>query len=97
MSEMKMYIGTFEKSDLPIEPEDNDDFYNLEKKHKCNFVKVSGQLYKVTSTHEVDSYGFEAVLLPSDKPTIICYWYNGGAGIHEVIHDTIKRHLESNP
>lgn len=93
MSEMEVFYGWFAKSDLPIEPEDTDDFYELEEEHKCHFVKVDGHLYAFASIKEVDAYGFAMVIEPSDKNRLIAMWYNGGAGIHEVVEDAIRGHL----
>lgn len=94
MSEMEMVYGEFEKSNLPIEPEDTDDFYDLEEKHNCHFVKVKGQLYSFFVIEELDPYGCSFVVPASDKNRFVAIWYNGGAGIHEVVAHLIERHLE---
>lgn len=98
MSRMEAFYGVFEKSDLPIEPEDTDDFFDLEKQHKKRFVKVEGQLYAFWSLEYVDvGDGFELILkpVPEGQTAFIAYWYNGGAGIHEVVEDIIQRSLTS--
>jgi len=96
MSSMEFFHGYFEKSDLPIEPEDTDDFYDLEQKNGCYFVKVNDALYKFWGSDiDVDPYGFCAVAPPSDKPQLLLYWYNGGAGVHEVAENAIKKYLET--
>ena len=95
MSEMEVFYGKFEKSDLPIEPADTDDFYALEEEHCKHFVKVDGNLYAFWGINELDAYGFSTVIPPSDENRIICLWYNGGAGLHEVVESAIKSHLQS--
>lgn len=93
MIEMQFFHGYFEKSDLDIEPRDDDDFYDLEQEHKCYYVSVEGTIYKFwPSDLDVDAYGFAAVVPPSDKHQLMLYWYNGGAGIHEVAEVAIRRH-----
>lgn len=94
MSSMEIFYGVFEKSDLPIEPEDTDDFYDLEEEHKKHFVKVKSQLYAFWSLQEIDEHGFSLVIEPSDQQRFIAYWYNGGAGIHEVVEAMIERTLQ---
>lgn len=95
MSEMEFFHGYFEKSSLEIEPEDTDEFYDLEKEHKCHFVKVNGNLYQFYGSGLVkDSYGFSVVVPPSDRPQLMLYWYNGGAGLHEVAEQAIKEFLD---
>lgn len=96
MSEMEMFYGVFEKSDVIIEPEDTDDFYDLEQEHGCYYVKVCGQLYYFIEVEQIDYYGFSTVLKPQDKgiPFIAC-WYNGGAGVHEVVEGLIERYLKN--
>lgn len=95
MSHMELCYGVFEKSDLPIEPEDTDNFYELEKEHKKHFVKVQGQLYAFWSLETVEEYGFSLLIkpVPEGQTAFIAYWYNGGAGIHEVVEDLIERSL----
>lgn len=94
MSEMEFFHGYFEKCDLPIEPEDTDDFYNLEEEHRCHYVKVNGDLYRFwKSDVAVDPYGFTAVVPATGRPQLLLYWYNGGAGLHEVAESAIKEWL----
>lgn len=93
MSEMEVFYGAFAKSDLTIEPEDTDDFYDIEKEHGCYYVKVDGQLYSFYKLKpELDAYGFDFVIEPSEQTRFIALWYNGGAGIHEIVRELIKRH-----
>ena len=97
MSSMEALYGVFEKSDLPIEPEDTDDFSDLEEQHGKHFVKVDDQLYAFWSLEDVDiEDGFELILkpVPEGQTAFIAYWYNGGAGIHEVVENLIKRSLQ---
>lgn len=95
MSEMEFFCGTFEESDLNITPEDTDEFYNLEEEHGCFYVEVEGKLYKVTQTQRLCNYGFVTTIPPSDTPIILAYWYNGGAGIHEVLETAIRKALDN--
>ena len=93
---MEMFIGTFEKSeDQTIFPKDDDDFYELEELHKCHYVRVNDVIYKFWGICEVDGYGFEEVIPKQEGPILICYWYNGGAGIHEVVEQAIKKWLDN--
>ena len=97
MSEMEIFHGYFGKSYEKLEPKDTDDFYGLEEKHKCHYVKVNGELfYFYRSSLDLDTYGFNVVLPETkDEQQILCYWYNGGAGIHEVVSEAIKNYLDS--
>jgi len=96
MSQMEICYGVFEKSDLHIEPTDTDDFYDLEKEHGKQFVKVQGQLYAFWSLEDVEEYGFSLIIkpVPKGQTAFIAYWYNGGAGIHEVVENIIERSLK---
>jgi hypothetical protein len=95
---MEVFIGRFALAeDQSIFPEDTDDFYDMEEFHKCHYVKVNNQVYKFWSLAEVDEYGFQIVLPSQDGPMVICYWYNGGAGLHEVVESAIKNYLDSQP
>lgn len=94
MSEMEFFHGYFKKSDRDLKPVDDDDFYDMEEELGCYFVKVGGDLYEFwKSSLNVDPYGFNEVLPDSDHKQVVCYWYNGGAGIHEVVESAIKRWL----
>ena len=99
MSEMEIAYGWFRPSNEKIEPEDTDDFYDLEKKNNCHYVKVKGQLYAFACyPDELDASGF-SLLIPNmddlrDTQRFICMWYNGGAGIHEVVEDLIEGSLK---
>lgn len=89
-----MFYGVFAKSDLKVEPEDTDDFYALEEELKMHFVKVRGQLYSFYKLKDVDPHGFALVIEPKVEGTpFIAHWYNGGAGVHEVVEDMIEAHL----
>lgn len=96
MSEMEIFHGYFEKSDLDITPSDTDNFYDMEDAHGAMFVSVDGELYKFWGSGlDVDPYGFTAVLAPSERPQLLCYWYNGGAGVHEVVEEAIRNYINS--
>ena len=95
MSSMEFFHGFFEESDLDIEPEDTDEFYEFEQENGSHFIKVNGQLYKIwRSDLYLNSYGFESVLEPTDKHQLMLYWYNGGGSLQEVAEFAIKRYLE---
>lgn len=99
MSEMEMFIGRFEeidRSEINIEPEDTDDFYEQEDELGYHIVKVNDKLFKFWSIKEVDSYGFQTTIPVQDGPIVVCYWYNGGAGLHEVVESAIKETLDAN-
>ncbi len=97
MSGMEIFYGVFEKSELDIDPEDTDNFYDLEEEHACHFVKVGDQLYSFYKMEELEPHGFMLTLPPPPESgaLFMAYWYNGGAGIHEVVEDLIKNHLQS--
>lgn len=98
MSEMQFFHGYFEKSNADVDIEDTDDFYDLEEKHGCYYVKVDGDLYKFwPSDIDVDAYGFSVAVKPSGVPQLMLYWYNGGAGVHEVAEDAIRQYLKDAP
>lgn len=98
MNHMEFFIGTFEKApDQSIVPKDEDDFYALEEAEGCYYIRVDGTLYKAWPLANVEGHGFEVVLPVTNTPVIICYWYNGGAGIHEIVEAAIKKHLKEHP
>lgn len=90
MSENEIFYGFYEKSNLDLEPEDTDEFFETEEKLGKQFVKVEGQLYSFEPLGELNQYGFSVVIPPSPVSSFICMWYNGGASIKEVVHDLIK-------
>jgi len=95
MSEMQFFHGYFDVSDIDVTPEDDDDFYDLEEKLGCYFVKVDGVLYKFwPSDVDVNAYGFCAATGPTDHKQLMLYWYNGGAGVHECAEDAIRDYVE---
>ncbi len=97
MSEMEFFHGYFRESDKQIEPEDTDDFYDLQEEYGVYFVKVNGKLYEFWSSGvDTDLYGFNVVVPPNDLPQLMCYWYNGGAGIREVVESTIEEWVKNN-
>lgn len=96
MSEMEMYIGTAKRYVGPdIEVKDEDDFYDLEEELGLTIVKVNDELWCIEQLQEVDAYGFQTILEPQEHPIFIGYWYNGGAGLHEVAESAIKNWLEA--
>lgn len=95
MSEMEFFHGYFEKASDGLEYEDADDFHDLEEAHGCHYVEVDGQLYRFWGSDiDVDPYGFNVVVPPTDRQQLMLYWYNGGAGIHEVAESAIKEWLD---
>ena len=90
MSGMELFYGTIEKSSLDIEPYDDDDFYDLERSHGGHYAKVDGQLYFFKRVTELDEYGYSVVIDTTLKNPFMCYWYNGGAGLREVVENMIK-------
>lgn len=97
MSEMEVFVGRFkEAEDQTIFPKDTDDFYDLEIEHGQHYVKVAGTVYAFWMIPEmrlIDPYEFSKVIPPQDGPIVICYWYNGGAGMHEVVEEAIREYL----
>jgi len=93
MSEMQVAYGIFKKSSLNIDP-DADDFYELEEEHGCHYVNVDGQLYSFFCLADIDAHGFSLLIPPSDQTRFMCLWYNGGAGIHEVVEEVIRKSLK---
>lgn len=94
MSDMQVFYGVYRKSNEKIVPEDTDDFYDLEQKNGAHYVMVDNQLYEFHALEEVEPHGFSLVIPPSEETRCLCYWYNGGAGVHEVMEDLIKKSLE---
>lgn len=97
MSSMEIFIGRFEQADdQTIVPEDTDDFYDLENEHGCYYVMVEGTLYKFWEIGpELDTFGFTETIPAQDGPILLLYWYNGGAGIHEVAESAILKWVKS--
>ena len=57
-------------------------------KNKLKFI--NGVVYKATIEH-LDPYGFTTVTENENGSTeIVALWYNGGAGMDEVIEDALK-------
>lgn len=94
MSEMELFHGYFEESNVAVEPEDTDEFIDFEAEQKCYFVKVNGKIFRFwRSEYDIDPYGFNVVIPASDKPQLFLYWYNGGAELHEVAEFAIRQWL----
>ena len=96
MSEMEICYGSFRESLLTVIPEDTDDFYDLEEELGCYFVRVKGQLYSFETIENLEAYGFSVILDPPAEGStpFMCMWYNGGAGIHEVVSDLIESSIK---
>jgi hypothetical protein len=95
MSNMEMFIGNFEIVRDTL-PDDDDELYDMGVENKCHYVRVDGIMYKAWKILDVDEYGFTAILPPQDRPVLLCYWYNGGAGVNEVIESAIRSYLKGN-
>lgn len=97
MSSYEFFVGRFEEAeDQTIFPRDDDDFYQMEEEHRCHYVRVNDKVFKFWSIKELDEYGFNTTIPAQDGPVVLCYWYNGGAGLHEVVQAAIKEALEEN-
>ena len=95
MSEMQFFHGYFKVSDRELTPEDTDDFYDLEEECGCHFVEVGGILYEFWGSGlDIDAYGFNVVLPKTEHLQLACYWYNGGAGLHEVVEAAINSYAK---
>ena len=97
MSNMRFFVGTFEKAvDQTIIPKDVDVLVDLEKVPGCYYVRVEGTLYKAWPVANVEANGFEMVLPVIHTPLLVAYWYSGGASVHEVIKSAIQKYLDEN-
>ena len=97
MSEMEFFYGEVVKADQDIVPEDTDEFYDFEEEQGCIFVNVKGTVYAVKKIEDLDSYGFSTVINPPKTDStfcVLCYWYNGGASVHEVVSSAIETYLK---
>lgn len=91
MSTMEIFYGVYKpRPDLDLEPEDTDEFFEIEKQHGCEFVKVNGILYAYESIEKINPNGFILRIPPTDEHRFICYWYNGGASLKEVVEQVIR-------
>lgn len=96
MSDMEIFYGKFKKSDRDIKVGDNDVFYALEEELGCHFVNIDGDLYEFepVKVEEISRHGFTLLIEPSAEPRFLCYWYNGGASLHEVAKEAIRSFLK---
>lgn len=95
MSEMEVYYGKYNKTDLNISDLDDDALYDLECKLGIQFINVDGVVYEFESIKDLDAYGFSLVIEPSMENRFIAMWYNGGAGIHDVVGEIIRKDLKN--
>lgn len=96
MSSMEFFHGYFEKIEDDIEVREDGDYSDLEEKLGYYIVDIDGQLYKFWSSDaDLDDYGFSTVLPEVHRPQLLCYWYNGGAGLHEIVEEAIRYHVEN--
>lgn len=92
MSDYQVAIGTFSKSEVVIGQDE--DVYEAGERLNLNLVKVNGQIYEFDILEEPDSYGFSTFIEPNEKPVFVSYWYNGGAGMEEVVEEAIEKYLD---
>jgi len=94
MSEMEVFYGVFKRSFIDVDISDTDEFYDLEEEHKCHYVKVRGLLFTFFKVKDLDPCGFSTLLGDNDEwQSFIVLWYNGGAGVHEVVGNLIEDYL----
>jgi len=93
MSDMEMFYGTFVESNVDLSGLDEDDIIDLEETNKCLYIIIDDKQYTVTAIKIVDPFGFTLVIPPSETTRIMCYWYNGGADVHEVLESGIRTAL----
>lgn len=96
MSCMEVFVGTFRKADIDLTNVDvySDELFDLEDELGAHLVNVDGEVYTVESIADLDECGFEHVIEPQDEPLLLLYWYNGGAGLHEVAEEAIRKYLK---
>lgn len=92
MSDMEALYGKFRKSDVQLQ--DGEDAYDAGERLGLDLVDVDGQLYEIETIKELESYGFSLLIEPSDEHRFMCLWYNGGAGMHEVVEEIIRKSLK---
>lgn len=91
MSDMEAIVVKYRQSNVTPLPGEDD--YDAAERLGLDFVRVNGQLYEIETIETPDPYGFSLVIEPSEEPIVIALWYNGGAGMHEVVGDAIERAL----
>lgn len=97
MSHMETFYGAFKRSDLKVEPEDTDEYYDWEATQGKQYVKVKGIVFEFWKIKDLDYNGFMLVIPPEDNlyyTTFIVHWYNGGAGLREVVEALIEGTLK---
>lgn len=92
MSDMEIFYGTYEKTTRDV-PDDWDERNDLEADLDCIFAQVDGVWYEARQIEKLDSYGFSIVIPPSTESRIMCYWYNGGAHVTEVLESAIRSQI----
>lgn len=89
MSEMEAIYGTYRKAEVDLI--EGEDLYDAGERLGKDFVEVEGIVYEIETIRKVDAYGFTLAIKPSDEPRFVCLWYNGGAGMHEVVEEAIRK------
>ena len=88
MSEMEIFYGKYRKSNAKLL--DGEETYDAEERLGVQMLDVDGQLYEFEEIEELDPSGFTLNIKPSTENRVICFWYNGGAGIREVVESAIR-------
>lgn len=88
MSEMEAIYGTYRKFDTSVLGDE--ELHDAGERLGKEFIDVDGVVYEIEILEEIDAYGFRLGIEPSDTPRFVCLWYNGGAGMHEVVEEAIR-------
>lgn len=96
MSDMDIFYGTWRVRD-DITLEQYNDWEWLDDYTDSNSDCLFSDGYRVYSAEpikQLNQYGF-SLSIPDDIPNqVICYWYNGGATLSEVLLAVLKDKLE---
>lgn len=92
MSEMKAVYGTYRKSDATLLVGECP--FDAGRRLNLDLVDVGGQLYEIKVIKKLDPYDFAMTLEPSSERRFIALWYNGAAGMHEVVEDLIRKDVD---
>lgn len=92
MSSMELFYGTYRPVTIDFVLDDSDARYDREDADGVKYVSVDGQVYAVRAIADLDPDGFTYAdgATASGDPRVLCYWYNGGAGLHEVLEHAIR-------
>lgn len=95
MSSMEVFYGWYQpcinaEATAMHALSDDDQRYDWEEKNDILLVEANGTLYEVHKIEDVEPGGFIVRIGPSTVPRVMCMWYNGSAGVHEVLEQAIK-------